>query len=140
MKTTFYLYTGKGLLNTIRIVSAFIFLFTATSCSDNDDAPPENPPPPEQIYNAKVIGIGECGSAYTIKFNDNTENVPTNYYDNVFYETNLPEEYKVNDLEIYVIFRDITEDELYVCTLQGPAYPQIYILSVIECFVGQDCD
>ena len=139
IKTMSNYVTDKIPLHSIVMVVVLIFLFPVTSCSGND-APPDTIPPPVQVFNAKVIGSGECGSAYTIKFNDNAENVPTNFYDNVFYETNLPAEYKINDLDIYVVFREITDDELYACTLQGLAYPQIYITSVIECYVGQDCD
>ncbi len=140
MKTLICYFTDKETFNKIVIVFALILLVSGTSCA-NDDAPPENPPTPEQLFNAKVLGVGfDCGSIFLIQFNDTAQNVPDNLGDKIFYAVNLSEEFKVDDLEIYIVFRELTVDELIVCSTEGPSYPRIYIESVIECYVGEECN
>lgn len=95
------------------------------SCNNSDDN--DN----QENFNAIVLTQGlDCGDSYLIQFNDNAENVPSNTTDNIFYEINLPEDYRVNNLEINVTFRLPNENELMNCTSQDDAYPQIYIESV----------
>lgn len=93
------------------------------SCNNDNDTQEENEP------NAKVLRIGEdCGNSYLIQLNDN--NIPSNSTNNIFYEINLPEEFKMNDLEININFRLPNDNEIMNCTGQGITYPQIYIESV----------
>ncbi|GEC78590.1 hypothetical protein [Flavobacterium aquatile] len=99
-----------------------IFIFSIISCSKN-----ENPTPPF-FANATVVNQGvDCGNAYLIKFNNGVANVPANSTNNVFYEINLPNQYKVNNLPVYVTFRLPTDSEIMNCTSLDIAYPQIYI-------------
>jgi hypothetical protein len=80
-------------------------------------------------YNATVIGEGlDCGETFLIKFNDNLEGLVDNDFENVFYAINLHNEYKIENLQIEVYFRQPEVDELLICTTLGPAYPQIFII------------
>ena len=98
-------------------------LFILISCSKNDAN--------RNTFNAKVIGKGiDCGNSYLLKFNDDVFGLPENVFDNVFYEINLPEEFKVDGKEIYVEFREPDNDEIMVCTMAGPGYPQVVITKV----------
>gem|GEM_PF-3391126 len=84
----------------------------------------------EDVFNAKVLYIGiDCGDTFLIQFNDNAINVPENYTDNIFYAINLPEEYKIEGLDINVNFREPYEEETMVCSMMGFGYPQIFIES-----------
>ena len=115
-------------------------ILVAFSCNIDDDAPTNNTPPPEPLFNAKVLRVGiDCGDAFLIQFNENAQNIPVNSGGNIFHEINLPQEYRIDDLEIYVIFREPVVNEIFACSDIGPYYPLIYIESVIDCFVGQDC-
>ncbi|NDP26597.1 MAG: hypothetical protein GZ087_04095 [Flavobacterium sp.] len=79
-------------------------------------------------FNATVIGAGEC--SYLIKFDDNVIDVPTNTSQNIFYEINLPNQFKVNNLRINISFRQPTNNEIMACTTRDYAYPQIFIEKV----------
>lgn len=84
-------------------------------------------------YNAKVIGKGmDCGNAYLIQLYSSNTNIPENSTNNVFYAVNLPEQYQVKDLEIRVVFRIPSKEELLNCSAQDIAYPQIYIEQVLN--------
>lgn len=106
-----------------KLITIFIlFSFIFTSCSKNEIEIKE------ELFNATVIGEGlDCGNSYLIKFNDDVSGLPQNSFDNIFYELNLPEDYKVEGKLIFVEFRLPENDELIVCTTLGLAYPQIYI-------------
>ena len=102
--------------------------FLIISCQNDDDSsePILNP----ITYNAKVLQKGNCGSSYLIQFNSNATNVPANSTQNIFYATNLPVAYNINELDIYVTFRLPFDEELMNCPANGFTYPQIYIESV----------
>lgn len=96
------------------------------SCSKNDDN--QNNAVAPLVTNATVMSRGlDCGNAYLIKFNNNVVGLPANTTNNVFYEINLPNQYKVDNLALNVTFRLPTNSEIMNCTAQGIAYPQIYI-------------
>ena len=102
------------------------------SCNKNDDdsAIPIVPITPVVPFtpNATVLNQGfGCGNSYLIKFNNNANGVPVNSTENVFNEINLPNQFKVNNLPIFVTFRLPTNDEFMNCSTQGITYPQIYI-------------
>ena len=102
------------------------FIFFIISCSKNEDN--QNTTTPTFVANATVVNQGiDCGNAYLIKFNNGVAGVPPNSTNNVFYEINLPSQYKVVNLPIFVTFRLPTNSEIMNCTAQGIAYPQIYI-------------
>ena len=87
-------------------------------------------PKPEQSL-GDVIGVGsDCGNSYLIKFEKNTIGVPPNTSENIFYEINLPSQFKVNGLRINVTFRQPINNEIMNCTAQDFAYSQIFIESV----------
>ena len=103
----------------------FISFFMLLSCSNSDDIT-EN-----TANNAKVLRVGiDCGNTYLIKFFDSYSDIPQNTTQNTFYAINLPEQYKVENLEIHINFRQPTENEIMNCTSEDITYPQIYIENV----------
>lgn len=99
---------------------AIIVLFFSVSCS-KDDA---------ETFNARVLEQGiDCGTSYLIQFYNNAEGLPYESENNIYYEINLPEAFKVADKEVLLTFREPIEDELMVCTMAGPSYRQLYIVS-----------
>lgn len=85
----------------------------------------------KNVHNATVLGIGlDCGDSYVIQFNDNITGLPVNSSSNRYYELNLPDEFKVDGLSVYIEFRAPENDEGMMCTTMGPSYPQIYITTV----------
>jgi len=106
-----------------RIILSFILLsFIFISCDKDDDQTKE------EQFNATVIGQGlDCGNSYLIKLNEGASGLPENSFDNIFYEINLPEEYKVEGKLIYVEFRLPNNDEYMMCTTLGIGYPAIYV-------------
>lgn len=108
------------------LILTFISFFMLLSCSNSDD---ENTN--DLINNAKVLRVGmDCGNTYLIKFNNDYSNIPQNTTENTFYAINLPEQYKVENLEIFINFRLPNENEIMNCTTEDIAYPQIYVVSV----------
>lgn len=103
-----------------------LFLFISIfllSCNKTDNQ--------NDTFNAKVLHTGlDCGNSCLIKFYDGVNNVPANSTDNIFYEINLPEQYKINGLDINVNFRTPNNDELMGCTTMDITYPQIFIINV----------
>lgn len=101
------------------------FAFLITSCNKNEEATDE------QLYPVTVLGRGlDCGDAHLIKFDENVPGLPGNTFDNIYYEINLPNQYKVPGTKIKVKFREPEEGELMLCTTMGPGYPQLFILKV----------
>ena len=108
------------------IFLTFISFFMLLSCSNSDDENSNN-----VLNNAKVLRVGmDCGNTYLIKFINNSNNIPQNTTQNTFYAINLPEQYKVENLEVNINFRLPNENEIMNCTSEDIAYPQIYIESV----------
>ena len=104
-------------INLILIGIAFIFF----SCNKDDDN--------KELFDAIVIGKGlDCGDSFLIKFNKNVMGLPSTF-DNTFYEINLPNEFKVAGKQIKVDFRETKDDEHLLCTMLGPGYNEIYIIS-----------
>jgi hypothetical protein len=94
------------------------------SCSNSDDNS-------DNLNNAKVLRVGmDCGDTYLVKFFDGYSNIPQNTAQNTFYAINLPEEYKIENLEIHINYRLPNENEILNCTSEDIAYPQIYIENV----------
>lgn len=125
MKTKFHEHKTKMILLVSKSLSlTFISFFMLLSCSNNDDAN-------NMINNAKVLRVGmDCGNTYLIQFFDSYSDVPQNTTQNIFYAINLPEQYKVENLEIYINFRQPNENEIMSCTSEDISYPQIYIENV----------
>lgn len=104
-----------------------ILMIVNLSCNSNDD----DTTPQQNNYNAVVLRVGlDCGENYLIKFNSDVVGLPSNTSDNVFYEINLPSQYKVNGKQLNIDFRAPTDTEIMVCSSMDFAYPQIYIKSV----------
>mgnify|MGYP000982531105 CR=1 FL=1 len=98
-------------------------VFITFSCKNNDND--------DESFNATVLMEGiDCNDSFLIQFNDDVTGLPENDFDKTFYEINLPNEYKIENLDINVTFREPTNTELMVCTSLGTAYPQIYIIGV----------
>lgn len=97
-----------------------VFIFLLISCSTDDDN--------TDLYNAVVIGKGlDCGDSFLIKINGYSG--LHNTVDYIYYEINLPKEFKVEGKQIKVEFREPKDKELFPCTTLGPGYQQIYIIS-----------
>lgn len=110
----------------MRTIFISILSLIAVSCDKNDDNQNNSVTP--LVTNATILSKGlDCNNAYLIKFNNNVIGVPANSTNNVFYEINLPNQYKVDNLPLNVTFRLPTNSEIMNCTAQGIAYPQIYI-------------
>jgi len=106
-----------------KILGFALLLLIFTSCTKEDSRIKDD------SFNAIVIEQGlDCGNSYLIKFNEDVSGLPQNSFDNIFYEINLPEEYKVEGKPIYVEFRLPENNETMACTTLGLAYPQIYII------------
>lgn len=104
--------------------SILLFYLFIIGCSNNED---------DLIYyNATVLGEGiNCTGTYVIKFDEDTEGLVNDNFDGHYYALNLPEEYKVDNLEIKVSFRQPRTNEYIVeCAIVGPGYPYIYILGI----------
>ena len=111
----------------LKKISAIFIAVVILSCSNNDST--------QELFNAVVVGKGlDCGNAFLIRFNDDVPGLPENTFENIYYEVNLPEAYKVEGKQLYVEFRniDIDKDKPIICTHLGPGYPFIYVLSARE--------
>ena len=107
----------------MKVIILILRIFLATSCSSGDGN--------SISFNATVLARGQdCGNSFLIQFNEDIDNIPTNSSGNIFYEINLPEEYKIENLQVSIEFREPTNDELMSCSSMGTSYPQIYIESV----------
>lgn len=106
------------------LILTLLSFFMLLSCSNSDDNS-------DNLNNAKVLRVGmDCGDTYLVKFFDSYSNIPQNTAQNTFYAINLPEEYKIENLEIHIDFRLPNENEILNCTSQDISYPQIYIENV----------
>jgi len=86
-----------------------------------------------EYVNATVLGKGlDCGNHFVIQFDDSVTGLPfpSGYWNNVYYEYNLPEEYKIAGKRISLAFRAPKSDENLICTTMGPGYPLIFIVKV----------
>lgn len=100
-------------------------LLTGTMACQEDDTTTQ----PEFL--AQVLGQGsDCGDTYLVRIlNDSTQIYRiTGSYDRVYYADNLPEAQKQTDLLLNIEFRNLREDELYVCTTFGIPYRHIFII------------
>ncbi len=127
MKLKIHEHRTKMILQVSKTLILSLVLFLSLSCNNSDDENTQN----NTTSNAKVLYKGgDCGNNFVIQFNNNAVNVPTNTTNNIFYEINLPNQYRVNNLDINVTFRQPNNNEIMSCTTQGISYPQIYIESV----------
>jgi len=127
MKSTNHEYKKNNNLVVSKILILSLVLFLSLSCNNCDEDAPQN----NTNFNAKVLYKGgDCGNNYIIQFNSNAINVPSNRTNNIFYEINLSDQYRVNNLNINVTFRQPNNNEIMNCTTQDILYPQIYIESV----------
>jgi len=111
----------KNILLTV-LVSILFF-----SCTKNTETNPVTED------NATVLYRGlDCGDSYLIQLDETVQSIPENDTNNIFYEINLPEQYKVDNLRIHIHFREPHPDEIMSCTCLGDAYPQLYITCVEE--------
>lgn len=82
-------------------------------------------------YNATIVGKGlDCGDAYLIRFDTTVQGLPNNDMNFLYYEINLPDQYKIAGKKILVEFRAPSPSEMLNCTTVGPGYPQIFITKV----------
>ncbi|RYM32897.1 hypothetical protein ERX46_12640 [Brumimicrobium glaciale] len=103
-------------------------IFISFSCKKKENEINE---PNKNPHNATVMGIGlDCGDAYVIKFNNNVSGLPVNSASNRYYELNLPDEFKIDGMTVYIEFRAPENEEGMLCTTMGASYPQIYITTV----------
>ena len=96
-------------------------MFVLFSCNNDDDL--ITPPEPEPIIaNAKVLFNGTCGDDhYFIEIDEvplDSLPVPIRLPFYTFF--NWPEEYRVENLEVFVDYRNSTIDEARACNTIGP--------------------
>lgn len=99
------------------------FLISTLACQKDES-------PAQPAYLAQVLGQGpDCGDTYLVRIlNDSTYiHDITGSYDRVYYADNLPEAQKRTDLLLNIEFRNLRDDELYICTTFGIPYRHIYI-------------
>lgn len=105
------------------LLSLFLFALIFSSCSSDDDFQ-------QETYNAIVLQNGiNCTNSYVVHFKEGVQGLPENYFDNSFYEINLPDNFKEHNKEVYLTFRTPQLEETIVCPTLLQNYPQIYILS-----------
>lgn len=114
----------------IRKVNLLIIAVLAVFISCNDDDKVDGP------FNAVVLRAGNCGvddnissaTDYLIELNEDFVQFPVEN-NTIYVAENLPEEFKVEGLEINVAFRDLTDDEVVICPdVEGlEVFPFIYI-------------
>ncbi|OBX24827.1 hypothetical protein A9996_13105 [Gelidibacter algens] len=97
--------------------------FIIVSCSKDDTN--------DEFQDATVLEKGlDCGNLFLIKFNNAVPGVPTYDFENIFYEINLPDAYKIEGKKIKVKVRAPKNDEAVACTTLGIGYPLMYIVEV----------
>jgi hypothetical protein len=80
----------------------------------------------EYDFEAIVLSIGtDCGDTWIISLTNLTGD--PEIADNTYYADNLPEEFKIEGLEIKLDCRLPENDEYYACTTLGPAFPHIAV-------------
>jgi hypothetical protein len=97
----------------------FILAFLLASCKKEG----------KEIYNATILEKGlDCGDSFLIKVNEDVSGLPENPFDHIFYEINLPEEFKVKGKKVNIEFRNPKDEEQIICTTMGPGYPKLFII------------
>ncbi len=115
------------------LIMTIVFI---TSYNNDDDDDGEN----NDSFNVTVLREGnKCGILddipgtldYLIEFDQNTTDLPISNQ-TIYYAANLPENYKTENLQINITFREINENEEVNCdnSIGGDEYPFIYILTV----------
>jgi len=108
--------------NFIFLIIGLFFIIISCSKNNQDDL--------SAYAGATVLGKGlDCGNSYLLKFDDDVMGLPENF-DQIFYEINLPDDYKIEGKKIKVGFRDPEPDEMMACTTMGIGYPEIFITKV----------
>lgn len=119
----------KTKITTLLLTLSIVLFF---NCSNDDDS--------NTNFNATVLrqgnkcGIDDDNSSstldYLIEFNENVTNLPIEGT-KIYYAANLPEDFKIEGLELNITFRDLNEDELVICdtSIGGDEYPFIYVLT-----------
>lgn len=103
------------------IISLFVLII---SCAKN------NQEDVTAFAGATVLGKGlDCGNSFLLKFDDEVIGLPENF-DHIFYEINLPDDFKIEGKKIKVGFRSPNPDEMMACTTMGIGYPQVFITKV----------
>jgi hypothetical protein len=116
-KRSLYCNKKKGSLLSIFFLVLTTILISACERQDS-----------ERTFNAKVLHLGlDCGDAFLIQFNSTAADVPVNSTNNIFYEIDLPNRFKVNNMDINVTFRTAAASEAMLCTTQDIAYKQVII-------------
>jgi len=108
-------------------------LLIAVACEKNSTEPDRDT---TNHFEVKVIGEGlDCGNTYLIEFQDKLEEmyqIVGSEYWNTCYADSLPEEFKQENLVIFVKIRKPNQDEIYPCTRLGPTYPHVIVSNVIR--------
>ncbi|MBJ7879717.1 hypothetical protein [Gelidibacter salicanalis] len=105
------------------IFAVFILNLIIISCSKDDMN--------DEFYDATVLGKGlDCGNLFLIKFNRELPGFPVYDLENIYYENNLPDTFKIEGKKIKVKVRAPKNDEAVACTTLGTGYPHVYIIEV----------
>jgi len=103
------------------IIGLFVLIISCTKNNQEDVT---------AFASATVLGKGlDCGNSYLLKFDDDVTGLTENL-DHIFFEINLPDDYKIEGKKIKVRFRSPKPDEMMACTTMGIGYPEIFITKV----------
>ena len=90
-------------------------------------------------FNAEVLGTGmDCGSIHLINFMEgDREKIfqilgKEDAFFPTYYALNLPNEFKIEGLQVRIKFRRPTPDEDVGCTTMGPGFGHIWIKEIEE--------
>ncbi len=108
------------------------FLFSTGSCEKEEL---EN-----EWFNAEVLGMGiDCGDTFLINLMEGDREkifqilkIERDAWFPTYYAFNLPNEFKIEGLQVRVKFRRLTPDEDVPCTFMGPTFGHIWIKKIEE--------
>ena len=118
------------IVDALYIAQYYVNLINQFPC-DNIPGPIQN-----KHFRAEVIGVGiDCGDTFLVEFlccnqeiaelSDSEGSVSSS--ENIYYALNLPENAKQAGKIVVIQFRKPEPDEVFPCTMLGPAYTQIMI-------------
>ena len=112
------------------LLSAFLLISACKELSTEPDRDMTN------YFKVKVIAEGlDCGNTFLVEFQDKLEiiyEIVESDSWNICYADSLPDEFKQENLIVYVKIRKPDQDEIGPCTALGPAYPHVIVSDVIR--------
>ncbi len=114
--------------STVLLLFLVLLLIGGMGCQEDETLADDD-------FLAQVLGKGiDCGDTHLVQILSDSTLIHdiTGSYDRIYYADNLPEEHKQADLLLKIQFRNLTNEEVYICTTLGIPYRHIYILNSKE--------